>query len=102
MALYHHKGLGGSPGIWAVVVALLSFSLTLKEMSEKTVAVAGEPQKSPLLGKALVTAFTAFLSPKGKKVRNAEILQTILKILTSWFQSLSKHVCFTQDILAMT
>lgn len=103
VALYHHMGLEWSPGILAVVVALLSFSLTLREMSEKTDVVSGEPWKSPLLGKPLVTAFRALLSPKGKKMRNAEILQSVLnKILTSQFQLLNKHVCFTQDILTMT
>lgn len=44
----------------------------------------------------LGTTFRALLSPKGKKMGNAEIPQTALKILTSRFPSsnLNKRVCF--------
>jgi len=46
--------------------------------------------------KILGTTFRALLSPKGRKMGNAEIFQTALKTLTFQFPSsdLNKCVCF--------
>lgn len=85
-------------GSWALSggCCIAGHHLALREVSKRTDDVSGGPWKPPLTGKLLSTAFRALFSPKGKKMGNAEILQTALKTLTSRFPSsnLNKCVCF--------
>lgn len=70
--------------------------LPLREVSKRTGDVSGGPWKPTLTGKLLRKTFRTLLSPKREKMEKTEMLQTDLKILTSWFPSsnLNKCVCF--------
>lgn len=61
-------------------------------MSRRTDDISGGSWKPLFTGNILGTTFRALLSPKGKKMGNAEILQAALKSLTS--SNLNKCVCF--------